>query len=1045
MTGAERYDWENERVFRVNTEPGHHIFIPHPSKESASSGNDSPYCISLNGKWKFYWSKKPSERPVEFYEPSYDISEWDELPVPSNWQMHGYGIPIYTNVRYPSSVKTGRNTPRIDHDYNPVGSYRYEFEMSKEWAGREVYIHFGGVKSAFYLWINGVKVGYSQGSMTPAEFNITRFIQEKNTLAVEVYRWSDGSYLEDQDMWRLSGIYREVFLYTTPKVTIRDIYAHCDLDESYQDAQLDLAVTIQSRDDTDRSNHSIRVTLLDDAKNPVQTTPELSTVFAIEKNQESIIHLNGHVKAPKKWTAETPNLYTILIEHFDETGSLLETDSLNFGFRKVEIQNAQLLINGQPTLLKGVNRHDFDPIHGNAVPYQQIVEDIKIMKKNNINALRTSHYPQDPHLYDICDRLGIYVLDEANIETHGLGRFQFSVGTIPTKFKEAAIDRMERMVHRDKNHPCVIMWSLGNESGFNEEVHSSMKDAALAIDSSRPIHYEGDYELKVSDVFSLMYATPQTVEKIGKFETINLSFILPFLGKKMKPQQYREKPFVLCEYAHAMGNSLGNFQKYIDMFEKYPNCIGGFIWDFADQGILLKNEEILSWGYGGDFGDEPNDHNFCINGIVRPNRSPNPALHEVKKCYQNVAVHPIDIRNGFISIENKYDFISLDDLLKARWELIEDGVVIKRGELPPLNISPSVSKEIKILNDDWIMNPNREYHLLLRFSLIHDTEWAENGHVLAYEQLAIPNPQEKRLETEPDEYPDIEVIDDDEYLILTNDLFNLRIGKTSGCIERYSFHGIELLSSKLHPNLWRAPTDNERGLATYVPLLSKIFRNPWKNAEQKRRLTDLSVETQFSSIVVIRALHKIPNGRTKFQSVITVFGNGEFIIENSFVPKKDLTRFGTQTTIPKEFDRISWFGRGPHETMLDRKESGWIALHRMEIEEFIHDYVRPQENANRTDIRSFSVRNKDGAGFEVSDVGGTLLSFSAWSYTQEDLACSKHIHELPRREFLTLNIDYRQKGVGGDSPAIARLHDEFKLKKDKMYSYSFKFRPFVEE
>ncbi|MFW9920255.1 MAG: glycoside hydrolase family 2 TIM barrel-domain containing protein, partial [Candidatus Thorarchaeota archaeon] len=927
MTGSSSPDWENERVFAVNREPGHHLFIPYPSRESALSNTPSPYYQSLNGMWRFHWVKKPVDRPQGFQNTNFDDSRWNEIPVPSNWQMHGYDVPIYTNIRYPSSVKTGRGIPRIDHEFNPVGTYRRQFEIPDDWTGNEVYLHFAGVKSAFYVWMNGHLIGYAQGSMTPAEFNVTQHLEKLNTIAVEVYRWSDGSYLEDQDMWRLSGIYRDVFLYATPSTGIRDVYVYSELDEAYENANINIDVLVKASSGTKSGFHTLVASIHDSTGNPVETEPPLEATAQIESGTSLSIHLSGGLTNPAKWSAETPNLHTIIIEHLDEHGSTIEVNAFNFGFRKIEIKAAQLLINGRPILLKGVNRHDFDQVHGNAVPFSQIIEDIEIMKRNNINALRTSHYPQDPRLYDVCDRLGIYVMDEANVETHGLGRTRFSVGTIPTKFREAAIDRMERMVHRDKNHACVIMWSLGNESGFNEEVHSGMKQAALAIDSTRPFHYEGDYDLKVSDVFSLMYATPQTVERIGRFEEVNLSFILPFIGKKIKATQYRDKPFLLCEYAHAMGNSLGNFMKYIEAFERYPNCIGGFIWDFVDQGILLGEVDVRSWGYGGDFGDIPNDGNFCINGIVRPDRSPNPSLFEVKKGYQSISVDFSDILAGKVTILNKYAFLGLEDFVDASWELTNDGYILERGTLPPLTIDPTKDKQFTLPIDVQSLDPFREYHLIIRFQLRYATSWAPKGYVLAWDQTRFPIETISRENATVEDYPELIVIDVQNQYQIGNDLFEITLDKSSGCIEKYTCQGIELLSSKLEPNLWRAPTDNERGLATFVPLLSRFFKDPWKEASRNRKLIALSVEDSEIGIVKVITSWKIPNGRSSFNASITILGNGEFIVESSFIPKKDLTRLGMQTTIPREFDRISWYGRGPHETMFDRKEGGWIGLH----------------------------------------------------------------------------------------------------------------------
>ncbi len=1044
MPRKDRSEWEDADIFGINKESGRYVSVPYPSKESANLGETSPFYQSLNGIWKFHWIKRPGDRPVDFYQTDFDVSSWDEIPVPSNWQMHGYGVPIYSNIKYPRSLRLGRKIPSIDHDYNPVGSYRVEFKVPSDWNDREVYLHFGGVKSAFYVWINGNFVGYSQGSMTPAEFNITQFLEPNNTLAVEVYRWSDASYLEDQDMWRLSGIYREVFLYSTKKISVSDLYVQCEFDDLYEDALLWVSAKIRNLDETKKSNCTIEVRLVD--PQGVSTDEFLmKSDFDIEPTNQKSLNLKTTVKAPMKWSAETPNLYKVFVTLLDGNGLVVECHALGFGFRTVEIRDSQILVNGEPILLCGVNRHDFDQTHGNAVPYEQLEEDITIMKQNNINALRTSHYPQDPRLYDLCDRLGIYVMDEANIETHGLGRTSLSVGTIPTLFKDAAIDRMERMVERDKNHPCVIMWSLGNESGFNEEVHSTMKEAALEIDSTRPIHYEGDHDLKVSDVFSLMYSTPQTVERIGQQKEINISFILPFAGKTVTPEDYHAKPFLLCEYAHAMGNSLGNFQKFMDVFEKYPNCVGGFIWDFVDQGILRTEGETKSWLYGGDFGDEPNDRNFCINGIVHPDRSPNPSLFEVKKVYQRVNVFASDLKQWKISIRNKYNFITLDSLLEGFWELTEDGVRIENGTLPSLDIKPGGQKEFTIPVSVKTLDQTKEYFLRISFCLKEDAAWAKKGYELAWEQLEVHRPKKPMgIISDHKEYDDLAVSEDDDIIKIQNDDVDIHIGRESGVIEKYLFRGIELISSELAPNFWRAPTDNDLGLSNFVSLLRRLRRDPWRDASAKRKVVSFSINQTARDEVQITVGMKIPHGKSKFKSKITVYGNGEILVENEFVPKKDLIRFGMQTTIPLEFNRIAWYGRGPHETQLDRKTGAWIGLHDMYVENFIHDYVMPQEDGNRTDVRRIALHNIDGEGLRITDASGEHLSFSVWPYTQRDLWEAKHIHELPQRDFLTLNIDHRQQGVGGDSPAVAKLHEEFKLKKNRTYLYSFLISPIVD-
>jgi beta-galactosidase len=615
------YDWENCQMIGQNKEFAHNTLIPYPDIDSISNEpQQSPYYKLLNGNWKFNWVKRPEDRPKDFFRNEFDVSEWSEILVPSNWQLKGYDIPIYLNINYPPSINM-KIIPSIDHEFNPVGSYKTDFIIPDNWQEREIFIHFDGVKSAFYLWINGEKIGYSQDSMTPAEFNITRFlIKGKNILAVVVYRWSDGSYLEDQDMWDVSGIYRDVYLFSTPKLHIRDFFVYSDFDTNYIDAILKLRIKIHNYSETEVTRAKIEILMLDGNKNIIDISPlMISDTFIVEPLNEIRLDLETNIKNPKKWSVETPNLYQIIFILKTINGEIIETETCKFGFRKIEIKNSQILINGQSILFKGVNRHEHDPDTGMAVSYESMLQDIILIKQNNINAVRTSHYPNHPKWYDLCDTYGIYVLDECNLESHGVR--ETLPGSKP-EWKEAVIDRMIRMVERDKNHPCIFMWSLGNESGFGDNF-KEMKKEALKIDPTRPIHYEGDPELIVSDVFSFMYPDPENLEKTGNFMTVQGSLSLP----PLPPEKYKEKPIILCEYVCSAGNATGALKDYMDIFEKYKNVVGGFIWDFADKAYRkMDGNGNEYWAYGGDFGDVPNDKNALIDGIFLPDRKPNPAL-----------------------------------------------------------------------------------------------------------------------------------------------------------------------------------------------------------------------------------------------------------------------------------------------------------------------------------------------------------------------------------------------------------------------------------
>ena len=794
-------DWENSKIFNINKEPAHSTLIPFESVDGAlGKWEDSLYYKSLNGMWKFNWVKKPSERPVDFYKEDFDVDKWEEIDVPSNWQMRGYGIPIYTNVTYPYSIST-QNIPKIDHNYNPVGSYRRYFNLPTNWKGREIFLHFGGVKSAFYVWINGKRVGYSQGSMTPAEFNITEYLRtDSNLLAVEVYRWSDGSYLEDQDMWRFSGIFREVYLYSTPKVHIRDFFVRCDLDENYEHAELKVTVKVIHYGKNDAEHCKVEVALLDSEQRFVNSEILMNEAFSIKPGTEHFMELQANIKYPKKWTGETPNLYDLVLILKNSKDQIIEVEHCKFGFRKIELNNqGSFLINGKSVIFKGVNRHEHDPDHGRAIPYDRMIQDILLMKQNNINAVRTSHYPNHPKWYDLCDEFGIYVLDESNLESHDL---RDKIPKSEPDWTDACVDRMVSMVERDKNHPSVVIWSLGNEAGMGKNF-KIIKYETLKIDTTRPIHYEGDYNQEIVDIMSFMYLSPRQLER-------KLKYLL---------KKGNSKPYVLCEYAHAMGNSLGNFQEFMDVFERYLNAIGGFIWDFIDQGLRKVSENGAEyWAYGGDFGDEPNDSNFCINGIVLPDRKPNPALFEVKKVYQNIRVYPVNLLEGKLVVQNKFDFISLEHI-KIDWELTANGKIIQNGIVVNLDVGPGEQKEIFIQFQKPNLESNTEYHIKIISSLKKSMRWAKLGHIIAWDQFKIPFSTLKENYTLED-LPEMTMDDLKESYVIKGDDFKIRIGKMTGVLETYVYRSIKLLNTPLIPNFWRAPTDNDLGLIDFSEFLA---------------------------------------------------------------------------------------------------------------------------------------------------------------------------------------------------------------------------------
>ncbi len=1035
-------DWENSRVFGKNKELPHNKVIPFPYKESQ-------FYISLNGKWKFYWVKKPSERPQDIYKLDYNDSKWKDIKVPSHWQLEGYDIPMYLNYRYPPSLRT-KNIPNINHEYNPVGSYRTFFTIPKDWTEREIFINFDGVDSAFYLWINEHLVGYSQDSATPAEFNITNYIKEgKNILAVEVYRWSDGSYLEDQDMWRLSGIYRDVYIYSAPKLHLRDLFVYCDFDEQYEDATLKIKAKIRNFSDNIVKGARLEVELFDTNNKTINLNPNLKQAnLEIDSNKEIEVNFETRVNDPIKWSEEAPYLYNLIFTIKGSSDNLIAEYGCKFGFRKVELKNNQIFVNGASIKIKGVNLHDWDPDTGRTLSYEKILRDILIFKQYNINAVRTCHYPKDPIFYDLCDEYGVYVLDECNLESHGARK---KIPTDKPEWTDAVIARMLNMVERDKNHPCVIMWSLGNEAGFGENF-AKMKEAALRIDPTRKIHYEGDSTLKVSDVFSMMYPPIRRLEKLIKNKPIKNP-----LGQKFKPEMYKGKPIIFCEYAYSPGNSTGYLQEYWDLIEANDKFVGGFIWDFVDKALRKKDENGKEfWAYGGDYGDKPNDKNFGVDGIVLPDRTPHPALYEVKKVYQNIKLSPIDKTTGKFKVRNKYNFISLD-FVEPNWELTANGKVIQSGKLPLLRIAPGMEQEIIIPFEKFEVALDTEYYLTMKFILIKDELWAKKGHIVAWDQFELPFRNSYLRDPDYRSLPELSFEETlSEFIAIGKD-FKVKINKTTGELFSYIYKEKELISSPLVPNFWRAPTDNDLGIEFVLPnihnmkatkLLFKIvlpyFRKGWRKASKTCKIKDLFINHVNPRIYDVEVISKVHYGKSNLTTIYSIYGNGDIVIKNRFTPRKNMIKFGMQMAIPKIFNNISWFGCGPHENYEDRKSGAVIGLYSSTINEFTHNYVRPQENGNRCDVRWITFTDANGFGLKAK--GMPVLSVSAWPYTLEDLESAKHIHELPMNDIITVNLDYKQRGVGGGLLIDNILFGEstikkYRLEKKKEYEYIFRISP----
>jgi len=1011
---ANRNDWENPAVFGINKEPPHATLMVYSGDEAAHRGRrgQSEFHRSLNGRWKFKWVRRPDDRPKDFWRPEFDVSAWGEIAVPSNWQMQGYDVPIYLNSPYPFR----KNPPFVQHEFNPVGSYRREFEIPQAWAGRQVFIHFDGVESAFYLWVNGTRIGYSQDSRTPAEFNITPHLRNgKNALAVEVYRWSDGSYLECQDFWRLSGIFRDVYLFSTPAVHIRDFEVTANLADDYRDGVVTIRAWVRNYSDRPVSTHEVEVRVPDDSFPPAAPTfPLKAPTGAIPAGGEEMIEMRAEVANPRKWSAEQPNLYPLLLTLRDAQGQLLEVERGNLGFRRVEVRNGNLLVNGARIFIKGVNRHEHDPDTGHYVTEESMVRDIRLMKQSNINTVRTSHYPNAPMWYELCDRYGLYLIDEANIESHGMGYDPaVTLGNNP-EWREAHLDRAGRMVERDKNHPSVIIWSMGNEAGDGVNFEA-VSDWMHRRDPTRPVMYERAQTRPHVDLYTPMY---MRIEGLLRWAS-----------------EPRTRPLILCEYAHAMGNSVGNLQDYWDVIEREKYLQGGCIWDWADQGLRkLTSDGRSFFAYGGDFGDQPNDGNFLCNGLVQPDRRPNPHLHEVTKVYQHIKVSPEDLSRGMVRVRNKYDFTDLDSFDVA-WELSADGEIRQRGSLPKLHLEPGAEQVVRVPFSQPPPGPGTEYHLRIAFALSRPAPWADQGHVVAWDQFPLPIAPLPLPAPDTEAMPTLRVAETAEALTIAGPEWRLSVGRTGGVPVSWEYRGKELLAAPPAPNFWRAPTDNDVGNG--MPARQSV----WRTAGDDRRLVSFTVEQPRPQFALITSDFELPAGKSALRVTYSVFGNGDIVVQSVFRPGMDLIdlpRFGMQMFVPAGFAHMRWYGRGPHESYMDRKSGAAIGVYSGVVADQVHAYVRPQETGNKTDVRWMTLTNDAGEGFLV--VGESELNVSAWPYSIRDLERAQHTYELPSRSTVTVNIDHAQMGVGGDDSWGALPHPEYTLPA-KPYSYRFRLTP----
>lgn len=1013
-------EWkDNPELFCVNREDARAILVPYSDPKSALEDLNNPpekrevrvnskYLKLLNGKWKFHLSKNPSEKPSNFYKTSYDVSTWDEINVPGEWQMQGYDYPIYTNITYPWTGYEKPEPPHAPTIYNPVGSYKTVFSIPKDWRNREIFISFQGVESAFYIWINGKFVGYAEDSFTPSEFDITKYIKVgENSLAVEVYRWCTGSWLEDQDMIRLSGIVRDVFIYSTPKIHIRDFEILAELTDLYENGSLKVNVKIRKYSDEIKDGCAIECTLYDSAGKMVFEPLNVKKRFSTK--DEIKVELEQSILKPQKWSAEHPNLYDLILTLKDSGGKILESEGCKIGFRKFEIKDDLMMINGKEIKFKGVNRHEFDPREGKHVPAEMMIKDITLMKRLNINAVRTSHYPNDPLWLELCDQYGLYVIDETNLETHGV---RDKVPGNDPQWTNACLDRVQSMVERDKNHPSIVIWSLGNEAGHGTNF-GIMSDWVHMRDHTRVVHYEGDSS--VADMTSEMYSPVERVEAYAKSDN--------------------SKPYILCEYAHAMGNSNGNLYKYWDLFRKYSKLQGGFIWDFVDQAIYEPipsgNGEYLA--YGGDWGDNPNDGDFCANGIVFADRTLKPQAEEVRYVYRNIVVKPINLLDGEVEVRNEHLFTNVNDF-NCEWQIKENNEIIHSGHLD-LDIKPLESKTVKISYGKLQIHAGCEYFIEICFSTKADANWALKGYEISHEQFKIPF-DVPVLHVQKPASPEMEFLDSQKHFELKSKDFEMIFDKQTGLINSLKWKEKKLMAEGPHPNFWRAITDNDHGNGMEERL------STWRDASNKRKLNDFSFEKIGDRIKIITEFILPTSNSSICKVAYDINARCEIAMSFELIPGYDLPEIpviGMEMIMPKAFDNLTWYGRGPHENYWDRNKSARIDLYKSTVKDQFVNYIKPSEMGNKTDVRWLEITNDDGVGLLFT--GDPVFEFSALNHSIDDLEKSKHPYELPHRETIFLHINHVQMGVGGDTSWGAKTHPDFTLYANRTYIYAFKFKP----
>ncbi|QTE22208.1 glycoside hydrolase family 2 TIM barrel-domain containing protein [Polaribacter cellanae] len=1020
--------WLNENKNEDNREPMHASYYVFENEALAKKGDwkASKNYLDLNGIWKFKWIENATDLPKDFQKITFNDRSWHDFKIPATWEVNGYGYPVYLNTSYEFDKILKKNPPIVPAKENHVGIYRREINVDKNWKGKEIFLHVGAAKSNLTVWVNGEYVGYGEDGKLPQEFNVTNFLKPgKNTFVFKVMRWNDGSYLECQDFWRMSGITRETFLYARNKTHLIDFQILPSLDASYKNGALKITTSISNLEK--KNKYALEVQLKDGDK--IIDKKELN-----KKQLQQKSTFNFSVKNTKNWSAEIPNLYTVNFVLKDKRGQVVEFISKKIGFRTSEIKNGQLLVNGQPIYIKGVNRHETDPTTGQTISKERMEQDIKVLKEFNINAVRTSHYPNDPYFYDLCDKYGIYVVDEANIESHGMGYNITQTLANKPNWELAHLQRVERMVIRDKNHPSIIIWSMGNEAGHGYNFYRSYL-RIKELDSSRPVQYErasvGGWAGKNlvfdwdSDLVVPMYNPPSSMIEYAK---ANPNY---------------KKPFIQCEYAHAMGNSMGNLKDYWDIIRKYKVFQGGFIWDMIDQSVYKKRKDgTVIFAYGGDFGpkDVPSDNNFLNNGVFNPEREPNPHAFEVKNVYQNILTSWADKNKVSVKVFNEFFFKDLSSV-SLKWELLLDGKVSQKGKIENLEVNPQASKTYK-LPVNLSGKQFSEALVNITYHIKNDEPFLPKGYKIASEQLSLEGSWKNDISVKGANRMNVE--NGTSKITFKSDKTSITFDKNTGLIAGYTFNNQNILkeNTQIHPNFWRAPNDNDMGAGFQKKFLA------WKNPMKEAKLTNWDYATTADNKVVVKANYTLPTVHSKLALTYEINSNGEINIEQSIdidASKKVsiLPRFGMEMVLPKKFNSISYYGRGPFENYIDRNYSAKVGVYNQTVSEQYYPYIRPQETGHKTDVRWWSL--SDGKSTTIKIQSNTLFGATALHYLTADLddglkKDQRNAADIKERDVTNLQLDYKQMGLGSIDSWGAWPMKKYRLS-EKSYTYKFKITP----